>query len=162
MRVGSDKSVRGAFVVASLAVAALMAGCSGGDSTTSVQTPAQTPTTSAATPQPPATDTSDPATDFCTAATQWAQSPAAAEAQIAAQSGDAEALVAAYQAWAAPTEAMVQAVPADAPPKVEQAFSDLSESVQAIAEEGGQTQKQANAYGRAQGTVLDYYSQQCG
>ncbi|MEZ5118396.1 MAG: hypothetical protein R2686_00650 [Candidatus Nanopelagicales bacterium] len=143
-------------------MAALMAGCSGGDPTTSVQTTAQTPTTSAATPQPPATDTSDPATDFCTAATQWAQSPAAAEAQIAAQSGDAEALIAAYQAWAAPTEAMVQAVPADAPPKVKQAFSDLSESVQAIAEEGGQTQKQANAYGRAQGTVLDYYSQQCG
>lgn len=127
-----------------------------------MQTPAQTATTSAATPQTPATDTSEPATDFCTAATQWAQSPAAAQAQIAAQSGDAEALIAAYQAWAAPTEAMAQAVPADAPPKVKQAFSDLNESVQAIAEEGGQTQKQANAYGRAQGTVLDYYSQQCG
>lgn len=141
-------------------MAALMAGCSGGDSTTSTQTPA--PATSGATPLSPTADAPDAPTDFCTAANQWAQSPAAAEAQIAAQSGDAEALVAAYQAWAAPTEAMAKAVPADAPPKVQQAFADLTESVQAIAEEGGQTQKQANAYGRAQGTVLDYYSQQCG
>lgn|GEM_PF-5220290 len=158
-RVGSFNPVRAAIIV-SAAVVTLVAGCSDADSTTA--TPSQTPATSAPAPQSPTAEAPISQTDFCTAATQWAQSPAAAEAQIAAQSGDAKALVAAYQAWAAPTAAMVEAVPTDAPAKVQQAFSDLNESVQAIAEEGAQTQKQANAYGRAQGTVLDYYSQQCG
>jgi hypothetical protein len=131
----------------------LVSACGGGGSTTS-DTPLPTPTGSAI---PPATGVS-----FCEAALAWAQSPAAAEAQVASQSGDAAALVAAYRNWAGPTQAMADAVPSDAPQDVQKAFADLNESVQTIAEEGAQSQKQADAYGAAQDTVLEYYGKTCG
>ncbi len=142
------------FVMGALASALVMlSACSDGGSTTS-ETPLPPPTSS---PVQSGTETS-----FCEAALAWAQSPAATEAQIAAQSGDTEALVTAYKNWAAPTQAMVDAVPGDAPDDVQKAFADLNDSVQTIAEEGAQSQKQANAYGAAQDTVLDYYGKTCG
>ena len=112
----------------------------------------------------PTASTIQPGTQasFCEAALAWAQSPAATEAQTAAQSGDADALVRAYRNWAAPTQAMVDAVPGDAPENVQKAFADLNDSVQTIAEEGAQSQKQADAYGAAQDTVLEYYGNTCG
>jgi hypothetical protein len=111
--------------------------------------------------QPPSTPATTAAPTFCQAASQWAQSPAAAEAQAAAQTGDVNAIISAYRAWSAPTQAMVDALPDDAPSEIKRAFADLNDSVRAIAEEGGQTQKQADAYGKAQGVVLDYYDKSC-
>ena len=129
----------------------VVSACSGGGSTTP------------ATPLPAAsTIQQGTQASFCEAALAWAQSPAATEAQIAAQSGDADALVTAYRNWAAPTQAMVDAVPGDAPENVQKAFADLNDSVQTIAEEGAQSQKQADAYGPAQETVLEYYGDTCG
>lgn len=143
------------FVITALASTLLVvSACSSGGST-STESPTPVPTASVSAP---VTD----AVAFCEAALQWAQSPASAEAQRAAQSGDAEALVAAYKNWAAATQAMADAVPSDAPATVQKAFGDLNDSVQTIAEKGGQSQKQANAYGAAQGKVLDYYDQTCG
>ncbi|MEZ5185463.1 MAG: hypothetical protein R2720_06935 [Candidatus Nanopelagicales bacterium] len=145
---------RSHLVFGVLASALLLSACSSGETTSTTSPPPSAAGSSAA----PVTDEAA----FCQAALDWAQSPGSAAAQAAAQSGDVDALVAAYQSWAAPTQAMVDAVPADAPPAVQRAFRDLNDSVQAIAEEGAQSQKQADAYGAAQEKVLDYYGKTCG
>lgn len=143
------------FVIAACAsLLLLVTACSSGDAASGQSSPPA-----------PAASSNIPVSGqaaFCAAALQWAQSPAAAQAQSAAQSGDVAGLVAAYKSWAEPTQAMVDALPTDAPAKVKQGFADLNDSVQTIAEEGGQSQKQADAYGAAQDKVLDYYDTTCG
>lgn len=148
------------LVGAAVTTALLVSGCGNGDSV-SGQTSAPPAQTSAPSPTDDTADLTGTET-FCQAARAWAESPAAAQAQTAAQSGDVDAIIEAYQNWAAPTQAMVEALPDDASAGVKKAYADLNVSVQAIAEEGGQTQKQAEAYGAAQGKVLEYFDTTCG
>ena len=100
-------------------------------------------------------------TDFCTAARNG-RSPGGRRSTDRGTVGRRESTGGCIPGLGRPLPAMVEAVPTDACEGATSLLGPPNESVQAIAEEGAQTQKQANAYGRAQGTVLDYYSQQCG
>lgn len=130
--------------------AVLLAGCSGSSSDTS----------SSAAPSPTGGLTAEQAA-FCHAVTDWGQDPAAQEVRDASKNGDVAGVIKGFKDWAASTEAMAEAVPADAPAATKQAFARLNDSVQTIATSGTQTPKQARAYARSQGEVLSYYQQTC-
>jgi hypothetical protein len=98
---------------------------------------------------------------FCAAVSRWGLSPAVRELQLALQGGDKKDLVEAFRSWTDETQAMVDALPASAPPAARRGFGNLNEAIAGLAKGKRATKRQLRAYRQSRGPVLIYYRQTC-
>lgn len=98
---------------------------------------------------------------FCTAVTRWGLSPAVRELQIAVRQGDKLAMAHAFRDWTDETRAMAEALPPDAPSRVEQGFANLSEAIDTLAEGRTVSKRLLKTYRQSRGAVLRYFRATC-
>jgi ribosomal protein S20 len=99
---------------------------------------------------------------FCAAVSQWGLSPAVRQLQDAVQEGDKRALQAAFKSWSDETQAMVDALPSDAPKPAKRGFVNLNKAIQSLARGRSGSKAQLKVYRKSRGPVLAYYGRTCG
>lgn len=97
---------------------------------------------------------------FCAAVSQWGLSPAVRQLQDAVQQGDKRALRQAFRSWSDETQAMVDALPPDAPKPAKRGFGNLNQAIQSLGRSG--SKMQLRVYRKSRGPVLAYYGRTCG
>lgn len=139
-----------------IASVALMTGCSSSSSTSdatsaSASASASVSASKSLTPEQIA---------YCKAVTTWGSSTAAANVKAAVESKDPAKVKAAMTAYVPETQAMLDAVPADASASVKKAYQDLLAAVTASGN-GTLTALQSTALSLANPIIAKYYGSVC-